>query len=109
MPRVRTALTRGVVTVLGTPVLLLAPIVFVLIVWLVLIAIGQAKLGELVAALPGVRVERGRVVVDDDGFTGRAKVFAGGDCANGGKEVVNASAEGKRAARAIHRMMTEQS
>ncbi|MBC8074079.1 MAG: FAD-dependent oxidoreductase [Deltaproteobacteria bacterium] len=73
---------------------------------LVLIAIGQAKLGELVAALPGVRVERGRVVVDADGFTGRAKVFAGGDCANGGKEVVNASAEGKRAARAIHRTIT---
>jgi dihydropyrimidine dehydrogenase (NAD+) subunit PreT len=73
---------------------------------LALIAIGQAKLGELVAALPGVQVERGRVVVDHDGRTGRAKVFAGGDCANGGMEVVNASAEGKRAARAIHRAIT---
>ncbi len=75
---------------------------------LALVAIGQAKLGELVAALPGVRVERGRVLVDADGFTGRAKFYAGGDCANGGMEVVNASAEGKRAARAIHRMITEQ-
>jgi dihydropyrimidine dehydrogenase (NAD+) subunit PreT len=28
-------------------------------------------------------------------------VYAGGDCANGGKEVVNATAEGKRAALAI--------
>ncbi|HWB73729.1 MAG TPA: FAD-dependent oxidoreductase [Nannocystaceae bacterium] len=74
---------------------------------LALIAIGQAKLGDLVAALPGIRVERGRVLVDRDGFTGRAKFYAGGDCANGGMEVVNASAEGKRAARAIHRMITE--
>ncbi|MEK7767936.1 MAG: FAD-dependent oxidoreductase, partial [bacterium] len=30
------------------------------------------------------------------------KYFSGGDCANGGKEVVNATAEGKRAARGIH-------
>ena len=30
------------------------------------------------------------------------KIFAGGDCANGGREVVNAVAEGKRAARGIH-------
>lgn len=69
---------------------------------LVLLAIGQGKLGELVAALPGITVARGRIVVDEHGFTGRDKYWAGGDCANGGKEVVNASAEGKKAARAIH-------
>jgi glutamate synthase (NADPH/NADH) small chain len=69
----------------------------------VLVAIGQARLGELASTLPGVRVERGRVVVDADGFTGRRGVYAGGDCANGGKEVVNAAAEGKAAARAIDR------
>jgi dihydropyrimidine dehydrogenase (NAD+) subunit PreT len=68
---------------------------------LVLMAIGQAKLGGLVAALPGVRVEQGRIITDDEGATGRPGVFAGGDCRNGGKEVVNAAAEGKRAARAI--------
>ena len=71
---------------------------------LVLIAIGQAKLGGLVGALPGLRVDRGRIVVDEHGYCGRPKYWAGGDCANGGKEVVNASAEGKRAARAIHQM-----
>lgn len=32
------------------------------------------------------------------------RVFAGGDCANGGKEIVNAAAEGKAAAAAIHRL-----
>jgi glutamate synthase (NADPH/NADH) small chain len=70
---------------------------------LVLLAIGQAKLGELVGHLSGVKLDKGRLVVDDDGFTGRAKVYSGGDCANGGKEVVNAVAEGKRAAHAIDR------
>jgi glutamate synthase (NADPH/NADH) small chain len=68
---------------------------------LVLLAIGQAKLGDLVAALPGVVVERGRVAVDAQQATGCEGVWAGGDCANGGKEVVNAAAEGKRAAQAI--------
>jgi len=37
----------------------------------------------------------------ETGQTGNAKYFAGGDCANGGKEVVNAAAEGKRAAKGI--------
>jgi glutamate synthase (NADPH/NADH) small chain len=32
-------------------------------------------------------------------------VFAGGDAANGGKEVVNAVAEGRDAAVAIHEML----
>jgi glutamate synthase (NADPH/NADH) small chain len=72
---------------------------------LVLLAIGQAKLGELVAHLPGMKLEKGRIVVDENGFTGRPKVWSGGDCANGGKEVVNAVAEGKRAARAIDRQL----
>ena len=70
---------------------------------LVLLAIGQARLGELVAGLAGVQLEGGRIVVDADGATGNPRVFAGGDCANGGMEVVNAVAEGKRAALAIHR------
>lgn len=69
---------------------------------LVLIAIGQAKLAELVRGLDGVKVDNGRIVTDDDGATGCPGVYAGGDCRNGGKEVVNAVAEGKQAARAIH-------
>ena len=75
---------------------------------LVLLAIGQARLGTLVAGLDGVAVDpRGRVVVDEvTGATGRPGVFSGGDCANGGKEVVNAAAEGKRAARGIHAYLT---
>ncbi len=72
---------------------------------LVLLAIGQARLGELVAGLDGVALDGGRIVVDADGATGNPRVFAGGDCANGGMEVVNAVAEGKRAALAIDRAL----
>jgi glutamate synthase (NADPH/NADH) small chain len=70
---------------------------------LALVAIGQAKLGVALAGLAGIRVEGGVVRVDADGFTGRPGWYAGGDCANGGKEVVNAAAEGMAAARAIDR------
>jgi glutamate synthase (NADPH/NADH) small chain len=73
---------------------------------LVLVAIGQSKLGEMLARLSGIRIEAGRVVTDERGFTGRAKWYAGGDARNGGKEVVNAVAEGKAAARAIHAALT---
>jgi len=72
---------------------------------LVLVATGQAKLGALLGALPGVRVEKGRVVVDAEQRTGNPRVWAGGDCANGGKEVVNAAAEGKAAALSITRAL----
>jgi glutamate synthase (NADPH/NADH) small chain len=68
---------------------------------LVLVAIGQATLGHLLSSLPGVVIEKGRVVTDAHGRTGREGLFAGGDCRNGGKEVVNAVAEGDAAAVAI--------
>ncbi len=72
---------------------------------LVLIAIGQGKLGESLVA-SGVAVRDGTVVVDPHGATTRAGWFAGGDLSNGGKEVVNAVAEGQRAARSIHQHLT---
>jgi glutamate synthase (NADPH/NADH) small chain len=37
--------------------------------------------------------------------TGHPKVWSGGDCVNGGKEVVNAVQEGKLAARDISRAL----
>ena len=47
---------------------------------------------------------RGCVEVDaSTRRTGNAKVYAGGDCINGGKEVVNAVADGREAARAMLR------
>jgi dihydropyrimidine dehydrogenase (NAD+) subunit PreT len=68
---------------------------------LVLVAIGQSKLGELFSSLQGIEVDRGVIRTDDNGATGRKGWYAGGDCRNGGKEVVNAAAEGKQAAQAI--------
>jgi len=73
---------------------------------IVLVAIGQAKLLSDLAALEGIRMDRARVIVDGAGFTGRPKWYAGGDLANGGKEVVNAVAEGRDAAIGIHAFLT---
>lgn len=69
---------------------------------LVLVATGQGKLGALVGGLAGITLTKGCIDVGPGGKTGRNKWFAGGDAANGGKEVVNAVAEGRDAARAIH-------
>lgn len=68
---------------------------------LVALAIGQSRLRALAQQFPGVALDaRGCVVADRaTGATGNPKVFAGGDCVNGGKEVVNAVAEGRNAAR----------
>lgn len=74
---------------------------------LVLLAIGQSRLGSFVRDLEGVEVDAGgRIVAGPDGALARRGWFAAGDCVNGGKEVVNAVAEGKRAGAAIHRYLT---
>ncbi len=68
---------------------------------LVVLAIGQSKLRTIAQQFPGVALDaRGCVIADaQTGATGHSKVFSGGDCVNGGKEVVNAVAEGRNAAR----------
>jgi dihydropyrimidine dehydrogenase (NAD+) subunit PreT len=68
----------------------------------VFVAIGQSRLGDLLEKVSEIEAPGGLIQVDDHGFTGRTGWFAGGDCVNGGKEVVNAAAEGKAAAHAIH-------
>lgn len=66
-------------------------------------AVGQEKRRGWLAALPGLALDKaGRVVVDAGGKTNLDKLWAGGDCVNGGKEAVNAVADGKRAARAMY-------
>jgi glutamate synthase (NADPH/NADH) small chain len=72
-------------------------------------AIGESKqINVLRRLFPGLELDgRGVVVHDlDTGQTNLPKVFTGGDCANGGHEVVNAVAEGKKAARGIHAFFT---
>jgi glutamate synthase (NADPH/NADH) small chain len=69
---------------------------------LVVPAIGQSPLAQLLEELKGVEMSKGRVVADRaTGQTGNPRYFAGGDCVNGGREVVDAVAGGKRAAMAI--------
>jgi dihydropyrimidine dehydrogenase (NAD+) subunit PreT len=69
-------------------------------------AIGQSPLLAFLETLRGVKVEHGRVQIDRaTGQTANPKYLAGGDCVNGGREVVDAVADGKRAALAIIRML----
>jgi glutamate synthase (NADPH/NADH) small chain len=68
---------------------------------LVVLAIGQATALQQLAVMRGITIVSGQVKVDADGATGRPGVFAGGDCVNGGTEVVQAVQEGMRAAEAI--------
>ncbi len=61
-------------------------------------ALGQTRL----TAQLKVDVQGGSVVVDrPTGRTSNPKYYAGGDCVNGGREVVDAVADGKRAALGI--------
>lgn len=76
---------------------------------LVLKAVGQEKQAARLRALfPELKLDARGVIVRDplNGATNLPHVFAGGDCANGGREVVNAVGEGKKAARGIHAFLT---
>jgi glutamate synthase (NADPH/NADH) small chain len=66
-------------------------------------SVGSVTSEDLLRSIPGLKIIGGRVVVDDETLqTTNPKFFAGGDCINGGKEVVNAAADGKQAAHGIH-------
>lgn len=72
-------------------------------------AVGQRLRSELLARIPGVEVDRGRIRVDPDtGRTGNPKYYAGGDATNGGGTVVEAVRAGKLSARAIDRALREE-
>ncbi len=69
---------------------------------LIVLSIGQGTHAGFLAELGNknakVELERGRIVIDRvTGQTSHPKFFAGGDCTNGGREVVDAVADGKRA------------
>src|SRR6185436_5188964 len=65
-------------------------------------ALGQVALTEFLSAVPGLRVQSGRVLVDKPtGATGVNRLFAGGDCVSKGAEVVDAVQDGKLAAAGI--------
>jgi glutamate synthase (NADPH/NADH) small chain len=75
-------------------------------VTMVMRATGQEKRVSFFDGIDDVATDDGgRVVVDDSFRTGNPRIWAGGDCVNGGKEVVNAVAHGKAAARDIDRTL----
>jgi glutamate synthase (NADPH/NADH) small chain len=62
-------------------------------------AIGQSPFSRLLEELRSVEIRNGRITVNRaTGQTENPRYFAGGDCVNGGREVVDAVADGKRAA-----------
>jgi glutamate synthase (NADPH/NADH) small chain len=78
---------------------------------MVILAIGETRQVDLFKKLfPKLELDPRGVVVrnPDTGQTSIPGVFTGGDCANGGREVVNAVAEGKKAARGIHALLVGQ-
>jgi dihydropyrimidine dehydrogenase (NAD+) subunit PreT len=77
---------------------------------MILKAVGQQKQNDwLRNVFPELELNRNGTVARDPatGRTNLPGVFSGGDCANGGREVVNAVGEGKKAARAIHQMFCD--
>lgn len=81
---------------------------FVLEVDMVVKALGQQPVTQFLDKIPGVELKGGRVLVDTETHqTGNPKYFAGGDCVNGGKEVVDAVAAGMAAARGIDATLTK--
>ena len=78
---------------------------------MVLKAVGQEKQVKMLRGLFPELVIDDRGVIAHDPLTGQTNVphlFVGGDCGNGGREVVNAVGEGKKAAHGIHVFLTGQ-
>jgi len=72
----------------------------------VIIAVSQGAESNLVSTTKGIDTERtGLLTADEDGHTSRPGVFAAGDAVNGARTVVEAVANGKRVAEAMHEYM----
>ena len=75
---------------------------FVVEVDMIVRALGQKPATHFLSAVPGLRLRKnGTIEVGEKHQSGHPKYFAAGDCVNGGKEVVDAVAEGKQAAAGI--------
>ena len=70
----------------------------------VILATGQKKQTDFLSKINSLNFDKkGKIEVNADTLqTSHPKYFAGGDAVNGGAEVVNATAEGKKAAKGIH-------
>ena len=72
----------------------------------ILKAIGQQKQFGFFQSIGIALDEKNRVAVNELMQTSNPKIFAGGDCVNGGAEAVDASQTGKLAAQGIHFILT---
>jgi glutamate synthase (NADPH/NADH) small chain len=85
-----------------SPITIIPGSEFQLEVDMVVRAIGQEPVTTFARSVQGIIVrENGTIAVSEHFQTGNSKYFAAGDCVNGGKEVVDAVAEGMAAARGI--------
>ena len=65
-------------------------------------ATGQSKMTGFLSLIDGLQLDnKGRIIINEQYQTANPRYFAGGDAVSGGKEVVNAAAEGKQAARSL--------
>ena len=72
----------------------------------VIIAVSQEAESNLFTTTKGIETEgHGLLTADPDGHTSRPGVFAAGDAVNGARTVVEAVANGKRVAEAMHEYM----
>jgi dihydropyrimidine dehydrogenase (NAD+) subunit PreT len=79
---------------------------FTLQVDMVVRAVGQQPITDSLRAIQGLELHKnGTVKINERHQTGHPKYFAGGDCTNGGREVVDAVAEGMAAARGMDSWM----
>lgn len=71
-------------------------------------AIGQTLIPSgLQEEADSLNIESGRILVDKERRTNLSDVFAGGDCINGGHLTVTSVQDGKLAATAIHKLLTQ--
>jgi len=84
----------------GKPALILTGETITLEVDMVIKATGQSPFIDLINE-NGIENNRGKILLKENAATNITGVFAGGDCVNGGKEVVDAVQAGKDGAKAI--------
>jgi dihydropyrimidine dehydrogenase (NAD+) subunit PreT len=70
-------------------------------------ATGQSKQKDLLSLIDGIKLDdKGKISVNEKFQTSNKKYFAAGDAVSGGQEVVNAVADGKKAALEIKKIIS---
>ena len=73
----------------------------------VIMSIGTSPNPLIKSTTEGLEVNRrGGIVVNEEGLTSRAGVYAGGDAVTGAATVISAMGAGKTAAKAIHEALS---